>query len=286
MTYGALYRLAENRLGSAFEAGQLFTHATNKRVIHLPFLGEKPAPDQNIQMLEKLIRRRLEGEPLQYLLGEWEFYGLPLKVGRGVLIPRQDTETLVDVALEKLGGVEQPETLDLCSGSGCVAIALAHERPDAHVTALELSDKAYAYLIENIALNESPVRPVRGDLMDYVHPVPLDLLVSNPPYIPRESIATLQPEVLREPRRALDGGVDGLDFYRAIIRLYRPQIKPGGHICMEVGAGQSGRVRAILEREGFLDTGAVRDYGGVERVVFARRGGDLPMKNNGEEANA
>lgn len=270
MTYGELYRKVKDQLESAFEAGQLFTHVTNKKVMHLSFLGEREAPDKVVELTLKLCRRRRDGEPLQYLLGEWEFYGLPFKVGRGVLIPRADTETLVDVALEKIRDTPTPEVLDLCSGSGCVAVALSHERPDAAVTALELSDAAYEYLLQNIEINDVRVSPVRGDLMDYTHLKPLDLLVSNPPYIPRETIATLQREVLHEPRRALDGGADGLDFYRSIVRLYRPQLAPSGWICLEVGIGQSGKVGEILAAEGFTEVGTRNDYGGVARVVYAR----------------
>lgn len=271
MTYGELYSQAEELLGSVFEARQLFAHTTNKQVVHLPWLGNKEAPDKAVRLLLSLCRRRLDGEPLQYLLGEWEFYGLPFRVGKGVLIPRQDTETLVDVALEKLEGVHRPEVLDLCSGTGCVAVAIGHHRPDARVTALELSDKAFAFLNKNIMINDSPVKPVRGDLLEYIHPKPLDMLVSNPPYIPRDVIATLQVEVRHEPRRALDGGVDGLDFYRSIISLYRPQLKPGAWICMEVGIGQNEKVGAILEESGFAGVNDRTDYTGVPRVVFARR---------------
>jgi release factor glutamine methyltransferase len=272
MTYRELYKQTEDILASSFEAGQLFTHATNKRVMHLPFLGEKDAPEKDAELLFKLCERRKQGEPLQYLLGEWEFYSLPFKVGKGVLIPRADTETLVDAALDKIRETPAPEVLDLCSGTGCVAIALSHERPDARVTALELSDQAYVYLRRNITINNSTVEGLRGDLREYTHPRPLDLLVSNPPYIPRETIATLQKEVLHEPRRALDGGVDGLDFYRAIVRLYRPQLKPGGWICLEVGIGQSEQVARILAEHGFTEIKARLDLGGVERVVSAKKG--------------
>lgn len=276
MTYGQLYNWAETTLQNKFEAGQLFTHVTGKQVFHLHFLGKKQAPDQTAGLLAALCQRRLAGEPLQYLLGEWEFYGLPFKVGKGVLIPRPDTETLVEVALEKIGP-NRAEVLDLCSGTGCVAVALSHERADAAVTALELSDTAFGYLKQNIALNRSRVQAVRGDLLEYRHPRLLDLLVANPPYIPRESIASLQQEVRHEPVRALDGGVDGLDFYRAIVRLYRPQLLPGGWICMEVGIGQSGRVLDILSRQGFAESGVRQDLQGVPRVVFARKTAQEPV---------
>lgn len=270
MTYGQLYKKAVECLGSAFEAGQLFTHVTNKQVIHLTSLRDKAAPPGAERLLHRLCERRKKGEPLQYLLGEWEFYGLPFRVGKGVLIPRQDTETLVDVALEKMQGISAPEVLDLCSGTGCVAIAFSHHFPTARVTALEVSRKAIRYLRENIDLNESAVRLVRADLHAYTHPRPLDMLLANPPYIPRDVIATLQKEVGYEPRRALDGGVDGLDFYRAIVQAYCRQVRPGGWICLEVGVGQSRKVRQIFAAEGLEQTGERGDYTGVPRVVWGR----------------
>lgn len=273
MTYGELYDDAVEKLGSRFDAGQLFTHVTAKKVFHLSFLKDKVCPGRQAELLLSLVNRRLAGEPLQYLLGEWEFYGLPFKVGTGVLIPRSDTETLVDVALEKIKDTPCPEVLDLCSGSGCVAIALGHVRPDAVVTAVELSDLAFAFLRKNVDINHSMVTAIRKDLWEYAHPQPVDLLVSNPPYIPREHIASLQTEVQFEPRRALDGGMDGLDFYRAIVRLYQPQLAGNGWLCMEVGVGQNGQVKTILEEHGFTGVGDTKDLGGIPRVVFGQNTG-------------
>lgn len=270
-TYGELHEKAVELLGSRFEAGQLFTHVTQKKVYHLSFLAPKPAPQHQVDLLLKMCRRRREGEPLQYLLGEWEFYGFPFKVGKGVLIPRADTETLVDVALTLIKDAESPNVLDLCSGTGCIAISMQHFRPDASITALELSEMAYSFLLENIELNHSGVMPVNADLSEYRHPVKLNLLVSNPPYVPHETIATLQPEVLREPRRALDGGNDGLDFYRTIARLYCDQLIPGGFICLEVGIGQSEKVAKILSDSGFTNIDISNDYADIPRVVSAQK---------------
>lgn len=270
-TFSHIYEQTRQSLGSKFEADQLFMHVTGKHIIDLRFLKDKPAPEQDVRLLSQLTKRRMNGEPLQYLLGEWEFYGLPFKVGQGVLIPRQDTELLVDVALEKIKDVETPEVLDLCSGSGCVAVAIAHECSASRVTALELSEKAFEYLLQNVEINSNRVRAVRGDLLEYKHPVAVDLLVANPPYIPHETLATLQTEVLHEPIRALDGGKDGLNFYRAIVSLYRNQIKLGGHICMEIGIGQSDQVIEILRLGGFCDCGVRDDLTGIPRVVHAVR---------------
>lgn len=270
-SYQQLYEMAVRLVGSRFDAGQLFTHVTTKRVQHLPHIGKKPAPADQERILLRMCEQRRSGMPLQYLLGEWEFYGLPLKVGRGVLIPRADTETLVDVALEQMKGLTAPVVLDLCSGTGCVAIAIAHERPDAQVTALEISEFAYEYLLQNIALNEVAVTPVKADLNDYSHPGLIDLLTCNPPYIPAETIATLQTEVWFEPRRALSGGKDGLDFYHVISRLYYPQLREGGQICFEIGIGQSGQVAEILAANGYGGVAVSNDLAGIQRVVYGKK---------------
>jgi len=270
-TYGELLNTATRLLGSKFEAGQLFTHVTQKKIYHMSFLSKKPAPENQADLLLRMCKRRLAGEPLQYLLGEWEFYGLPFKVGKGVLIPRADTEALVDTALDLLKDKKSPIVLDLCSGTGCVAIAISHHRPDALVTAVEVSETAYSYLLENIELNRSKAEPVKQDLKEYKHPCRLDMLVSNPPYIPKETIATLQPEVRLEPRLALSGGSDGLDFYRIIPRLYIGQILPGGWFCLEIGSGQSKQVVKILEECGCTDIFVRDDYSGIPRVACARK---------------
>jgi release factor glutamine methyltransferase len=266
-TYGSLLALAEEMLGSRFDATQLFKHVTQKHMQHMTFLREKPVPEYQTALLLKLCRRRMEGEPLQYLLGEWEFWGLPFKVGPGVLIPRADTETLVEVALKAAKNTFAPEILDLCTGTGCVAISLGHELPEANITALELHDAAYKYLLRNIALNKSKVKPVQADLASYVHPALLDILVANPPYVPRKVISTLQPEVRHEPLSALDGGKDGLSFFRSIMRLYTGQLKPGGFVCFEVGVGQSEKVARILSDNNCEDIEIENDYAGIPRVV-------------------
>lgn len=272
-TYGELLQKATDLLGSKFEAGQLFTHVTQKRLFHMHFLAEKPAPARQTALLLKMCQRRKNGEPLQYLLGEWEFYGLPFKLGKGVLIPRADTESLVDKALELLKPIRSPRVLDLCSGTGCIAVAIAHIRSDAQVTALELSEDAYKYLVQNIALNQVDVKPVMADVKEYIPPEDFDMIVSNPPYIPKETIATLQPEVQREPRKALDGGRDGLDFYRLIAGQYLGSLKLGGWLCLEVGKGQSGMVVKLLEEAGYGNIATHEDLGGIERVVYAQSPG-------------
>lgn len=269
-TYSLLYRELLDGMPSRFEADQLLLHVCGRRPHELDRPADGPVPDAQKKKLRDIMSRRAQGVPLQYLLGEWEFYSLPFRVGPGVLIPRQDTETLVDAALEQARRLDAPQILDLCSGTGCVAVALARHLPGAAVSALEISDEAYAYLVDNIARNRVPVRPVLGDLREYTHPLPLDLIVSNPPYIPRAELARLQREVGFEPPGALDGGEDGLCFHRAIARRYQSQLRPGGLLLLEVGAGQAGQVCALLAGCGYTDIRTRTDLGGVERVVQAQ----------------
>jgi len=271
VTFARLYALAREKLPSAFEAEQLFCHVTGWRRHDLPHMGGQAAPKELVRRLEDLCRRRSEGEPLQYLLEEWEFYGLPFHVGEGVLIPRADTETLVDAALACAEGCGEPRILDLCSGSGAVAVALAHRLPSAHVTAVELSEGACAYLEKNIRRNGVPVRMVQADIFAYEPDGAVDILTANPPYIPSAELDTLQEEVRREPGMALDGGADGLRFYRGIAGRFCPHLREGGAVCLEIGMGQEEAVAEILQRAGCREIGQHRDLGGIIRVVTARK---------------
>ncbi|MFV0402127.1 MAG: peptide chain release factor N(5)-glutamine methyltransferase [Oscillospiraceae bacterium] len=260
----SIYKQLSERLGSSFEAAQLLEMVTGRT-------GRDEAVSEEQQIkLEELCRRRLAGEPLQYLLGEWEFYSLPFYVGPGVLIPRPDTEALVDVALELGKTIEHPEVLDLCAGSGCIGIAVAHHLPEASVTAVELSGEAFPYLLRNVERNASRVRAIQADALTYTHPKPVDMILSNPPSIPAGELPTLQAEVQREPAMALDGGTDGLDFYRALTLRSLELLAPGGWLCFEVGIHQSGPVQKNLAALGFTDIGVRKDYGGTPRVVFGR----------------
>ena len=212
------------------------------------------------------VARRLNGEPLQYLLGEWEFWGMTFAVGEGVLIPRPDTEVLVEEGLAALQGKAAPRVLDLCAGSGCVALALAHERPDAAVTALEWDPAAYAYLEKNIAALGGNVVAVRADVLA---PPPagmgsFDLITANPPYLTAGEMAALSPELRREPPQALLGGADGLAFYRAIREKWLPLLKPGGTLALEIGWKQAEAVCGIFAP---YSPRVRKDYGGNDRVV-------------------
>ncbi len=272
MVAETLKELYEETLAAAptsFEAGELFTHVTGVKPLDA---DARPATPEQKEKLETLLKRRGAGYPLQYLLGEWEFYSLPFKVGPGVLIPRQDTETLVDAALNvlKTMDVPTPQVLDLCSGTGCVAIAIKHNFPAAQVTAQEFSPEAYNYLLQNIELNQVDVTPHLSDLREYTHPVPVDMVVSNPPYIPHYQFRDLQVEVGYEPLAALDGGEDGLYYFRAIARRFKEQLRPGGALLMEIGMGQEEDVATILRENHFEDIVFHKDLNGIIRVVESR----------------
>ena len=220
--------------------------------------------------LENIINSRMTRYPLQYILGEWEFYGLRFKVGEGVLIPRSDTEVCVETGLRLIENIKNPCVLDLCAGSGVIGITVAANRADGEVYLLEKYEKSAAYLKENIALNNTAnTQFIKGDaLAGDCGDKKFDLIISNPPYIKSGDIKNLQPEVRYEPISALDGGNDGLDFYRAIIKNYKSAINENGSICFEVGAGQAEDVCNLLKLNGFSSVSAKSDLNGIDRVVF------------------
>ncbi|WP_316607088.1 peptide chain release factor N(5)-glutamine methyltransferase [uncultured Ruminococcus sp.] len=221
-----------------------------------------------------MAKRRASGEPIQYVLGMWSFMGRDYKVGQGVLIPRDDTEVLVGEALRMIRSVPRPRIVDLCSGSGIIAITLAKEL-DATVYAVEKSGEAFAYLKENITLNQADVKAIRADIKDCVvdfGDCSLDMIVSNPPYIRSNDIADLQNEVQYEPRLALDGGESGYDFYELIIRLWTPKLKDGGTIAFELGEGQFDYVANLLKAAGYTNIIGYPDIQGITRAVTAEYG--------------
>ena len=268
-TIGNLFRLAQKRAPTSFEAGELFRFATG--VSPLDDWSAPATPGMQAK-LERCLELRASGYPIQYIVGGWEFYGLPLELGPGVLIPRQDTETLVDLALETLKHAAHPapEVVDLGSGSGCIALAVKANCPQAVVTTVEVSEEAAAFLGRNIAASGLNIAPALADMGEYTHPRPIDLLLSNPPYIPAAELPGLQREVRHEPALALDGGPDGLDFYRAIAGRYRAQLAPGGTVLLEIGTGQRESVCGILADSGFEKIAAHNDLNGLARVVSAK----------------
>lgn len=213
--------------------------------------------------LKKAVERRISGEPLQYILGEWEFYSLPFIVGKGVLIPRPETELLVDLALKYIK--ENSRVIDLCSGSGAIAVAVA-KNSNAKVYALEKYSQAVEYLQKNIALNKANVMVIQQDLFEFTSQEKFDIIISNPPYIKSEVLPLLQKEVQHEPMSALDGGKDGLIFYRHIASM-KSLLNRGGTIMVEIGYDQADDVTEIFKQNGLI-TETVIDLSGVQRVII------------------
>lgn len=261
-----------------FEAEQLLMKicgVTRNDVLMFP---ELPVTEEQLSAAERLIRRRLAGEPLQYILGEWEFYGLPFYVGEGVLIPRQDTETIAELAVEFARAHLRPGFLaaDLCAGSGCIGIALA-KLAGVPVRLLELSEQALGYLRRNIVLNgvERLCEAVPADVLsqETADLLPaLDLIVTNPPYLTAEDMGRLQTEVGFEPETALYGGEDGLDYYRRMIPLWGARLKPGGMLAAEIGMGQEKDVMRIFEESGIIPQ-YKKDMCGIIRVIYGIKNG-------------
>ncbi len=221
--------------------------------------------------LERRLDRRLSGEPLQYIEGAAYFMGLKFAVDSRVLIPRQDTETLCEQALTFLRGYTGAEVLDLCTGSGAIAISVARLQPGLRVTATDMSSDALSVASENAHLNGVYVRFMQGDLFEPVAGERFDAILCNPPYLTADDMVHLQTEVACEPRMALFGGEDGLRFYRRLAHEVYKHLKPGGYALFEVGDGQAAEVlRLMSENAMCAASGTVKDLPGVERVVWIR----------------
>lgn len=258
-----------NHIESAsFEAMCILEHVFEKKLTAL--LLEKPtATEEQKNTVNNIAYMRISGYPLQYLLGQWEFFGLPFYVGEGVLIPRQDTETLVETVL-KIKLPEKPKILDICSGSGCIAVALYLNIKNAEVTAVEISDIAVEYIKKNAKLNNADINIVKGDaLSEKTVRIfgEMDVIVCNPPYLTADDMKTLQKEVTFEPEAALFGGMDGLDFYRGITKIWKNCLKSGGILAYEIGMGQENDVKKIFEENDFINIEMTEDLSGIIRVV-------------------
>lgn len=235
-------------------------------------------PENIIPKIDEFLQRRAKREPIQYILGYTEFYGLKIKVESGVLIPRPETELLAEEAIKIISKFEFRNSnfkfLDLCTGSGCLALALAKEFPEAKVYGADTSEVAIRYAKDNAELNNiNNVTFLRGNLFEPLKNLVFDLIVSNPPYIRKDDIKNLQIEVKDwEPVEALDGGMDGLDYYRMIIPGARGYLKENGYLILELGVGQSDAVRKLAEDEGFKNISLVKDYAGIERIFIGIKG--------------
>ena len=281
ITYNNLYMDVRQELRNAgieaatLEARELVCYAAGKTRQELMRDARLYVPQAVEQQVRALVQRHLNGEPVAYLIGEWEFYGLPLDISEHVLIPRPDTEVLAEKAIDFVAPLGECRVLDLCAGSGCVGLAVASQCPDARVVLGELSEGALRICRQNIRRNglTGRVVPLPMDVMagPPAHMGEFDCIVSNPPYIPRADIAGLDTSVKDyEPLMALDGGEDGLDFYRTICRDWRDVMHPGTGLFFEVGIGQADDVLRIMREVGFGDIQVAEDPGGIARVVYGK----------------
>lgn len=283
--YGELYQdtrrvllAQENTQDAGVLARMLICHVSGKS--QAQFLADRDlyASEKVVKEVEAGLRRLLAGEPIAYILGQWEFYGLPLKVTPDVLIPRDDTCAVAELAIRQALFLEQdPRILDLCCGSGCIGLAVAKRVKDAKVTLADISHEALSVAKENTALNKlsGRVRCVRADALQPAFPFlgKYDMIVSNPPYVTGAEMEALPLSVRDyEPHLALYGGEDGLDFYRSIAKNFSPALRPGGYLCLEFGMGQGDDVCRILEENGYTILERTRDYNDRERAVLAQYG--------------
>lgn len=280
-TYNNLYLDARKRLreagveGAQLEARELVCCAAGKSREQFYRDMALYASDPVEEKLAELLERRLAGEPVAYLIGEWEFYGLPLDIDQQVLIPRADTETLVDCALPFLRQNPGSRVLDLCAGSGCIGLAVASQVGDCRVTLGDVSEGALRICRQNIRRNglTDRVAPMQMDARK-APPRQLgtyDCILCNPPYIPSGDIPGLDVSVKDfEPHGALDGGEDGLDFYRSVTTLWREALRTGGMLFFEVGIGQADDVLRLMRFVGFGDLEITTDPAGIPRVVYGR----------------
>ena len=281
--YGDLYLQARRALlptegeNAAAAARELLAFASGKSVAAVLADANLYASEQIEADLNGYVNRMLAHEPLPYILGQWDFYGISLEVTPDVLIPRDDTMAVTELAIGKLREMEAPQrVLDLCTGSGCIGLAIAHQIETARVTLADLSQPALRIARKNIA-DLKMIGRVNALQADVREPAPkfwgqFDLIVSNPPYVTTQEMAKLDVSVWAyEPHLALEGGADGLDFYRAILKNFDAALRPGGTICFEFGFGQETALTELLQAAGYEDVTLRKDLRGVVRAVSAKK---------------
>lgn len=254
-----------------FEANQLIEFVLGKKRIELL---QTDISNEDYEKLISLSKKRLEGYPLQYIIGKWYFFDMELSVGEGVLIPRQDTETVCEAAFEQINKMVAPTVLDLCSGSGCIALAIKKYCPHSSVVAIEKSEQAYKYLVENIENTGIKILPMQADILrfdDNVEEESFDVIISNPPYIDPVVKQDLQTEVSYEPEMALFANDKGLYFYRFIAKYYRKALKDKGFLIFEYGFDQQKQVKDILTGEGYKVIKEIIDLGGNPRGIVVQK---------------
>ena len=273
MVISEFVRETAKQLGdnARFEAELMVMSVMEMDRTRLVLNGKLPVMPQHTYRMNKMIERRKKGEPLQYILGETEFMSLDFFVREGVLIPRSDTEILVETVIDKIGD-KKTTVADICTGSGCIGISIAHYKKNTDVELFDISDIALETVEKNIKRNNVSDR-VKSYKMDILNEYPkkkYDVVVSNPPYIEKAVIETLQTEVKDyEPRIALDGGEDGLVFYRRIAETAHNFLKKGGLLAFEIGYNQGESVRGLMQND-FYDTEVIKDLNDNDRVVIGK----------------
>lgn len=258
---------------SRLEASLLMEHFCGASRAVLLAHGDRPVRLEQQEALLQAVRKRLQHYPLQYLLGEWEFMGLPFVLNEDTLIPRADTEVLAEAAIAH-ARERSLQVADLCCGTGCIGISVAYYCKNTQVMLCDISPRAVVATQENARRNgvqdrcEILVHDVRTPLPGEIC---YDMILSNPPYIPRGDLAGLQPEVQHEPRRALDGGEDGLDFYRDLLRLHTSRLRPGGLFAVECGIGQWQDIEMLMKDAGLHGVHTLQDGAGIGRAVMGTR---------------
>ena len=254
---------------AVFEAKQIIYYITKYTSAQILERYNEQLDEVKRSLWVVTVKQRCTGYPLQYILGEWDFYGLRFFVGEGCLVPRSDTETLVAKALDFLEGKENPDVLDLCAGSGCIGITVANKVKDSRVTLVEKYDVPFHYMQKNAERNAADnCELVCADIFCFEPNKKFDLILSNPPYISADEMSLINREAEHEPEEALYGGEDGLDYYRAILRRYPEYLKDGGMLAVEVGFTQAEAVKELFAQAGFENIGTEKDFGDIQRVVF------------------
>ncbi|MBQ3529114.1 MAG: peptide chain release factor N(5)-glutamine methyltransferase [Oscillospiraceae bacterium] len=268
----------EDAESASFIARELLCRATGLRREQIIADRNAPATPKACEEMDRMTARVMLGEPLAYVLGEWEFYGMKLTVNSNVLIPRDDTCAVTELAIRQTLFLDSnPRVLDLCTGSGCIGLAVANRVKDAKVTLADISREAMQVAKKNIVSQKlsGRVTCVQANALEQPPAFlgKFDLIVSNPPYITTQEMTELPDSVGKfEPHLALHGGQDGLDFYRAIAKNYKAALKPGGYLCFEFGMGQGDAVCRLLEDNGFTILERSRDFNDRERAVLAQFG--------------
>lgn len=274
MTIFEAYNSTKQKLEKAgiedyvFEAKQIIKHITGLNATQILTYYNRNLTEFQENNLVALIHQREVRYPLQYIFGEWDFYGRSFYVGPGVLVPRADTETLIDGTKEYLKNIENPKIIDLCAGSGCIGITLAKEFLKSDVLLVEKYDEAIRYAEKNIMRNDtSNANLLKGDIFEGTgNDGEYDLIISNPPYIPENEMKDISPETKFEPETALLADDGGMEFYKAIIKNYTSCLKKGGMMAFEVGIGESKKVSDLLKEAGYK-VSIKKDLNDIERLV-------------------